>query len=193
MHILIIGNGIAGITAARYIRKMSDHAITVVSAESQHFFSRTALMYVYMGHMRYQEIKPYEDFFWEKNRINLIQAYAQKIDGTNKSVALSTGQNIHFDKLILATGSKSNKFGWPGQDLRGVQGLYSLQDLENMEQYTSGISRAVIVGGGLIGIEMAEMLLSRHIPVTFLVREKEYWNNVLPSEESQMILSLIHI
>ncbi|MGB1242050.1 MAG: FAD-dependent oxidoreductase, partial [Chitinophagales bacterium] len=51
MHIVIIGNGISGITAARYVRKLSDHKITVISAESKHFFSRTALMYIYMGHM----------------------------------------------------------------------------------------------------------------------------------------------
>jgi NADPH-dependent 2,4-dienoyl-CoA reductase/sulfur reductase-like enzyme len=88
----------------------------------------------------------------------------------------------------LATGSKSNKFGWPGQDLKGVQGLYHLQDLENMENATQqGLTRAVIVGGGLIGIEMAEMFHSRHIPVTFLVREDSFWNAVLPAEESEMI------
>jgi len=47
--------------------------------------------------------------------------------------------------------------------------------------------RAVVVGGGLIGIEMAEMLRSRDIPVTFLVREDSFWNGVLPAEESEMI------
>ena len=56
-----------------------------------------------------------------------------------------------------------------------------------MEMYTQGINRAVVVGGGLIGIEMAEMLHSRHIPVTFLVREKSYFSHVLPPEESQII------
>ena len=65
--------------------------------------------------------------------------------------------------LILATGSKSIKFGWKGQDLDGVQGLYSYQDLELLEKNTKNINRAVIVGGGLIGIELAEMLLSRKI------------------------------
>ena len=49
--IVILGNGIAGITAARHIRKASSDSITVISGESEHFFSRTALMYVYMGHM----------------------------------------------------------------------------------------------------------------------------------------------
>ncbi len=191
MHILIIGNGVAGITAARYIRKRSSHAITVVSAESRYFFSRTALMYVYMGHMRFEDIKPYEDWFWEKNRIDLLQAYVEKINTGKRTVSLSTGNELPYDRLIIATGSASNKFGWPGQDLRGVQGLYSLQDLENMESYSRGLKKAVIVGGGLIGIEMAEMFLSRGIEVCMLVREKNYWDNVLPEEEARMITNHI--
>lgn len=144
-------------------------------------------MYVYMGHMRYQDVKPYEDGFWQKNRIDLIHDLAIKINTDDKSVALKKGAVIRYDKLIIATGSVSNKFGWPGQDLPGVQGLYSLQDLELMEANTKGISRAVIVGGGLIGVEMAEMLLSRKIAVTFLVREDVFWGGVLPKQEADLI------
>ena len=72
-RILIIGNGITGITAARNIRKLSDHHITVISCETDHFYSRTALMYIYMGHMKYHHTKPYEDWFWKKNRIDLVK------------------------------------------------------------------------------------------------------------------------
>ena len=187
MHLVIIGNGIAGITAARFIRKISDHDITVISAETEHFFSRTALMYVYMGHMRYEDIKPYEDWFWGKNKINLLRDYVEKIDFDAKNLHLSNSGTLSYDKLLIATGSTSNKFGWKGQDLRGVSGLYSYQDLENMEAFSTDLKRAVIVGGGLIGIEMAEMFHSRHIPVTLLVREKSYWNGVLPPEESEMV------
>ncbi|MFK7806718.1 MAG: NAD(P)/FAD-dependent oxidoreductase [Saprospiraceae bacterium] len=187
MHIAIIGNGVSGITAARFIRKLSDHRITVISAESDHFFSRTALMYIYMGHMRYEDTKPYEDWFWEKNRIDLKNAYVEKVNPQNKTIHLRGGEEMAFDKLIIAAGSESNKFGWPGQDLDGVHGMYTLQDLEAMERHSDGLKNAVIVGGGLIGIEMAEMFHSRHIPVTFLVRESAYWNNVLPKEESDMV------
>ena len=63
--IAIIGNGISGITAARHIRKLGDDQIVVISGETDHFFSRTALMYIYMGHMTYEHTKPYEDWFWE--------------------------------------------------------------------------------------------------------------------------------
>lgn len=189
-HIVIIGNGISGVTAARHIRKLSDHRISIISAETDHFFSRTALMYIYMGHMKYEHTKPYEDHFWKKNRIELIRAYVERVDPNKQLLYLSSGEEIRYDDLILATGSKPNKFGWPGQDLDGVQGLYSYQDLENLEKFAPNntvCKRAVIVGGGLIGIELAEMLHTRNIPVTFLVRESSFWNKVLPEGESSMI------
>ncbi|WP_228236241.1 NAD(P)/FAD-dependent oxidoreductase [Allomuricauda sp. M10] len=189
-HIVIIGNGIAGVTAARHIRKLSDKKITIISSETQYFFSRTALMYVYMGHMKFEHTQPYENHFWKKNRIDLIQGLVTQINTADKSVLLEDGQSIPYNKLIIATGSKPNKFGWPGQELEGVQGLYSKQDLDLLEKNAPNntfCKRAVIVGGGLIGIELAEMLRTRNIPVTFLVRENSFWNGVLPSGESQMI------
>ena len=189
--VVIIGNGIAGTTCARHIRKQSDFDITIISSESKYFYSRTALMYIYMGHMKQEHTQPYEDFFWEKNRINLLQAHVQKIEPTQHFIVLDNGIKLEYDYLVLATGSKSNKFGWPGQDLIGVQGLYNLQDLQTMQNNTAGIKHAVVVGGGLIGIETVEMLLSRNISVTFLIREKSFWDGILPKEESEMINKLI--
>ena len=190
-HLVIIGNGISGITAARHVRKRSNHRITVISAETEHFYSRTALMYVYMGHMKYEHTKPYEDWFWKKNKIELVRDYVEKIEPSSKTLHLRSGNKINYDKLIIASGSKSNKFGWPGQDLQGVQSLYGYPDLELMEKNTKEVKHAVIVGGGLIGVEMAEMLRSRNIFVTFLVREPEFWSIVLPMQEASMISSHI--
>ncbi len=187
MHVVIIGNGISGVTAARNIRKLSDYKITLISSETTYFFSRTALMYIYMGHMRFVDTQPYEPWFWKKNRIDLKKAHVEKIDFSKNQLHFEQGESLQYDKLILALGSTPNKFGWPGQDLKGVGGMYSFQDLEKMEQYSKDLKQAVIVGGGLIGIEMAEMFHSRNIPVTFLVRENSYWDAVLPKEESEMI------
>lgn len=192
---MIIGNGVAGTTCARHIRKRSDaDRITVVSGETDHFFSRTALMYIYMGHMKYEHTKPYEDWFWEKNRIELKRGWVKDIDTSGKKLTFDSGEAMSYDKLVLACGSKPNKFGWPGQDLDGVQGLYSYQDLELLEKNThppksrnNRVKRAVLVGGGLIGVELAEMLFTRNIEVTFLVRESKFWGNVLPKEEGELV------
>ena len=189
-HIVIIGNGISGVTLARHIRKLSDKKITIISSETEYFFSRTALMYVYMGHMKFEHTQPYENWFWDKNRIDLKQGYVKSVETKSKTLHFESGETLQYDKLVIATGSKPNKFGWPGQDLEGVMGMYHKQDLDNLEKYAPNnqvCKRAVIVGGGLIGIELAEMLNSRSIPVTFLVRESSFWNGVLPDGESQMI------
>ncbi len=188
MHIAIIGNGIAGITCARWLRKLDDDVrITVISDETDFFFSRTALMYVYMGHQRWEDLQPYEPFFWPKNRIDLRRGYVEGIDPEGHTLTFAGGEKVHYDKLLLATGSRWNKFDWPGQDLKRVGGLVSTQDLEYLEEVTPEIQQAVVVGGGLIGIELAEMLHSRHIPVQLLVREGSYWSNTLPREESEMV------
>lgn len=186
-QVVIIGNGISGITAARHIRKRSDAPILVISGETEHFYSRTALMYVYMGHMKYEHTKPYEDHFWKKNRIDLYQGWVTEVNTADKEVVMGNGQKFQYNKLVLALGSASNKFGWPGQDIPGVQGLYNYQDLELLESNSEGVSRAVIIGGGLIGVELAEMLHSRGIHVSFLVREKVFWGGVLPPEEGKLI------
>lgn len=186
-QIVIVGNGISGITAARHIRKLSNKRVTVISSETSFFYSRTALMYVYMGHMKFEHTKPYEDWFWKKNRIDLLFDHVSRVDTGNKTLHLKSGKQLTWDALILATGSKPNKFGWPGQDLEGVSGMYSYQDLQYIEKHTRGIRHGVIVGGGLIGVELAEMLHSRGISVTFLVREKNFWDVVLPEDEASMI------
>ena len=188
MQVVIIGNGITGVTAAVTIRRLDPTAtISLVSSESDHFYSRTALMYLYMGHMQYRHVKPYEDWFWAEQKINLIRNHVSAINFGNKEVFLDNETSLHYDKLLIATGSVPNKLGIAGEKLQGVQGFYNLQDLENLEKNSKNISRAVIAGGGLIGIELAEMFYTRCIPVTFCVREENYWGNILPPEEATII------
>ncbi|MEO0481537.1 MAG: FAD/NAD(P)-binding oxidoreductase [Planctomycetota bacterium] len=193
MRYVILGNGVTGASAAFRLRELDpDATITMVSGESTHHYSRPALMYIYMGHMTYKDTKPFEDFMWEESRIDLVRRWVTKIDHQQKQIETHGAEPITYDKLLLAIGSKPNKFGWPGQDLPGVQGLYDLLDLKLLYENTeSGCEHAVLVGGGLIGIELAEMLLSRGIRVTFLVREASFWNRVLPDAESAMINELI--
>jgi len=185
--VVIIGNGIAGVTAARHIRKFSDKEILIISAESEYFFSRTALMYIYMGHMKFEHTQPYENHFWKKNNIQLLQAFVEHVDVKNKKLTTQTGEEIDYDQLILATGSQTSFRGWEGENLNGVQGMVNKQDLELLEKNTENIQKAVIIGGGLIGVELAEMLHTRNIEVTMLVREMGFWGSVLPQQEAQFI------
>ena len=188
MHLVIIGNGITGVSCALTVRRLQPAArITLVSGESAHHYARTALMYVYMGHLRYHDTKPYGDWFWAENRLELVHATATALNTSAKSVTLDNGTTLTYDQLLLATGSEIKRHNWPGQHLAGVQGLYGLPDLAAMARDTHGIARGVVVGGGLIGVELAEMLHSRGIEPVMLVRDARYWGSVLPPEEANLV------
>ena len=128
--------------------KKSSKPILIISKETPYFFSRTAIMYVYMGHLRWEDTQPYENTFWEKNKLDLLQGTVTHINPKEKNIRLSDESILSYDSLIIATGSIPNKFGWPGENLRGVQGLYSKQDLDSLEDYSASTNKAVIVGGG---------------------------------------------
>lgn len=187
VHIVIVGNGIAGITVARFVRKGSRARITVVSSESPFHIARTALMYAFMGDIRREDLKPYEDQFWPENGIDLIHDHVEDVDTELRRIRLASGAHLNWDELVLATGSRPNRFGWPGEHTAGVQGLYSMQDLDSMERWTHDCSQAAVVGGGLIGIEMAEMLRVRGVDVHFLVRERAYMDFTFDAQESALI------
>ena len=191
--IIIVGNGISGITAARCIRKKSDAEILVISNESEYFFSRTALMYVYMGHMKWEHIEPYERNFWSKNRINLKKGLVTSFDFSEKLVFIGN-ERISYDKLILACGSKYKEIGITGENTEGIFGMYSKQDFDQIWNWTKGakwrapkIKKAAVIGGGLIGIELVEMLHSEGIHVDFIIRDGSFWSGVLPSIESEIV------
>ncbi|MCC3156866.1 NAD(P)/FAD-dependent oxidoreductase [Hymenobacter sp. 15J16-1T3B] len=188
MHLVIIGNGIAGVSCAQAVRRLQPTArITLVSAESAHHFSRPALMYLYMGHLRWPDVKPFEDWYWTENRLELVHDRATHLDAAARTVHLAAGPSLTYDALLLATGATTRYYDWPGQHLRGVQGLVSKADVELMAETTLQVQEAVIVGGGLIGVEMAEMLRTRGHGVTMLVRDRHYWGSVLPPEEAALV------
>jgi len=172
VHLVIIGNGITGVTCARYVR-MRDPAVRAKKC--------------YMGHLTLGHTKPYDDRFWAANRLDLVRDRVEAVDTGARTLTLRDGPPLPYDRLLVASGSVPAFHGWPGQDLDGVQGLYGLPDLERMERWTAGLERAVVVGGGLIGVEMAEMLRARGIGVTFLVREPWYMSYALPEEEGRLV------
>jgi NADPH-dependent 2,4-dienoyl-CoA reductase/sulfur reductase-like enzyme len=187
MNIVIIGNGISGVSVAKSLREYSDAEITIVSSESISFFSRPALMYVFMGKMRFKDILPLPSDYWVKNKIKQVYGAAKEIDTENQKIILDNGSVLSYDKLVLALGSQPKSLGLGEFNLEGIQGFYSLQDVEKLQDSSKTIKHASIIGGGLIGVELAEMFVSRGISFTFWIREKWFGSNFLPKEEAEMV------
>jgi NADPH-dependent 2,4-dienoyl-CoA reductase/sulfur reductase-like enzyme len=190
MHYAIIGNGVAGITAALTLRRRDPSArITVISGESDYFFSRTALMYAFMDRLTLRDMEPHERGLYDNLRIERVRAWVRNLDASARSLTLAGGRALRYDQLLLATGSVPNRPSWPGLDQvrHGAVHFVSLQHLEECERLAATARRAVVVGGGLIGIELVECLRHHGIHVTFLVREDWYWPVALASEEGELV------
>ncbi|MCL4797241.1 MAG: NAD(P)/FAD-dependent oxidoreductase [Bryobacteraceae bacterium] len=190
MHYVIVGNGVAGITAAFALRKRDARAkITVISGESEYFFSRTALMYAFLDRMNLRDLEPFERKVYQKQRIDLLHGWVEDLNADRRELRLKDGAEIQYDRLLLATGSAPNRPDWPGlgEVKEGVVHFVSLQHLAECERLTPSTRRAVVVGGGLIGVELVECLVHHGVEVDFLVREDWYWPMALAPEEGKLI------
>jgi NADPH-dependent 2,4-dienoyl-CoA reductase/sulfur reductase-like enzyme len=145
MRIVIIGNGVAGMEAALAVRdREPGWDVTLVSEESDHFFSRTALMWVFSGQMSHRDIEPLERDAYERLGFRRVRARATGIDTEKRRVSLAGGQEpIAYDRLLIACGSRPRPGPWPGSDARGVGHFVTLQDLDWYErEIHGGTSRA---------------------------------------------------
>lgn len=185
---VIIGNGIAGVSAAQELRRRDDQAeVVIIGDETGFFYSRTALMWIYMNQLNRRDVEPYERWYWQENDLQLIHGRVTAIDRQKRSLTLDQGTELEYHKLLLATGGQPNMFGWPGQQLDGVCNMTSMGHLDRLEALRPRLQRAVVVGGGLIGIEMVEMMLHDKVPVTYLVREPWYWDLSLSEDEARLV------
>jgi NADPH-dependent 2,4-dienoyl-CoA reductase/sulfur reductase-like enzyme len=147
MRIVIIGNGVAGMEAALAVRKREPSwEISLISEESDHFFSRTALMWVFSGQMSHRDIEPLERDAYARLGFRRVRARATGIDTTQRLVLLAGGLDpVPYDRLLIASGSSPRPGPWPGTDARGVGYFVTLQDLAWYEQEVHGGSSR---GGG---------------------------------------------
>ena len=190
MKYVIVGNGVAGTTAARTLRQRDPQAqITLVSGESDYFFSRTALMYAYMDRMTLRDLEPFERKSYDVQRIERRRGWVTDLNATAQVLVFADGGTLGYDRLLLAVGSTPQRASWPGLDQvkDGVTHFVALDDLASCERLTPSTRRAVVVGGGLIGVELVECLRHHGVAVDFLVRDASYWPAALSAEEGQVI------
>ncbi len=190
MHFAIIGNGVAGVEAAWAIREREpDAEITLISGENPYYFSRTALMYAMMDRMARRDLEPVERQVYDRQRIRRVQQWVAGLDAHRHLISFDSGEVLHYDRLLLATGSRPNIPSWGGIDqvTDGITYFVSMQDLDQAERLAQTAKRAVVVGGGLIGVELVECLVHFGIAVDYLIRDPFYWPAALDAEEAAMV------
>jgi NADPH-dependent 2,4-dienoyl-CoA reductase/sulfur reductase-like enzyme len=139
MHVVVIGNGVAGIEAALAVRRREPSwRITIVSEESEHFFSRTALMYVLSGQLSYRDIEPHDRELYTRMRFERVRARALGVAPDRKLVHLVGLPPLQYDRLVLACGSRPRPPPWENAGLEGIGHFVTLQDLRWLELSVHG-------------------------------------------------------
>ncbi|HNR03402.1 MAG TPA: FAD-dependent oxidoreductase [Bacillota bacterium] len=155
-RIVIAGGGIAGLNAAKSAREQDpDCSIVILEALNTNTYVRTRLPDYISGTASYKEIFPYDDSWYEKNRINLKKdTRITGIDAAHKTIITDKG-NYDFDSLVIALGSSGNIPPIPGAKLENCFPVRTVADADKIRSLSCGGKICTIIGGGLLGLEMA--------------------------------------
>lgn len=166
--LVLIGNGMAGIRCLEEIIAIEPERfdITVFGDEPHVNYNRIMLSKVLQGNTQMDEIVLNRRSWYETNGIHLHTGDAvAAIDSTGKTVTSVSGKTVPYDHLIIATGSNPFILPLPGADQQGVIGFRNIQDCKTMMTYAKKKKRAVVIGGGLLGLEAARGLLNLNMDV----------------------------
>lgn len=175
---LIVGGGLAAARAVEAIREQDpEGAITLVGEESEVPYHRPPLSKGFMqGEQPREKIKVKPPEYYEENDIRLLLGTkVERLDPTQREAHLSNGETLRYEKALLSTGGSPILPGFPGADLSGVYTLRTVEDAEAIRDAAQEGRRAVIIGAGFIGMEMAASLTELGVDVTVVEMLSHLW------------------
>ncbi|MEH7176761.1 nitrite reductase large subunit NirB [Neobacillus vireti] len=161
--LVMIGNGMAGVRTIEEILKLAPNhfEITIFGQEPHPNYNRIKLSNILQGEASFEEIIMNPVDWYKENNIQLFTDEAvTKIDVEAKRVVSDRGREVEYDELIIATGSNSFILPIPGADKFGVTGFRDIKDCEMMINSAREYKKAIVIGGGLLGLEAARGLLN---------------------------------
>ena len=155
MKYLIIGNGVAGTTAAENIRKTDEEgAIVILTEEDLPFYYRVRLPEYISGDVREEDLVVRKASWYQERNIELkTKTRVVDADTGNRVIITEDNQKLEYDTLLVATGSRSFIPPIAGADKKGVFSLRSMQDARDIADWAKGAQEVVLIGGGLLGLE----------------------------------------
>jgi len=190
LKLVLVGNGLAGMRCLEDLLDMAPdrYDITVIGEEPWGNYNRIMLSPVLSGEKSFTEIMLHSaDWYAEKGIRFIAGDAAISIDRSRKQVHTEKGEIVAYDRLILATGSKPFIPPIPGAELEGVISFRDIQDVNRMLDYCKTKQNAVVIGGGLLGLEAAYGLKQQGMNVTVLHLMDRIMDRQLDMKASQML------
>ncbi len=185
---VVIGSGVAGLSAAETILQQDPSGyLTIVSEDPDGYYSRPGLAYYLNRTIPEKQLFPRQGSFLYEMIPNRVQARVAQIFPEQHKVVLGDGRQLAFDRLLLATGSRSMPADFAGSDVQGVVSLYSLEDVRSMLKLVKHAKTVMVVGGGIIAMELAEGLAANGLQVDYFLRGDRFWSKILDQAESRLV------
>lgn len=191
---VIIGNSAAGINAVEAIRSQDKEGrIIVISDENHPIYSRPAITYYLAGDVDLERIWYRSEDFYEKNGVEVkLGKKVEKVSVKEKKVILSKGEEINFDKLLIASGASPVFPKIKGIDLPGVFGFRTLDDAERLrEMVEKGAEKVVLIGGGLVSSRAGYALAKRGLSISVIVSSPRILSQVLDAEGALLVQEVL--
>ncbi len=189
---VIIGTGVAAIAAAEETRaRHPGGELNLVGDDPFGYYSRPGLAYYLTGELDEKLLYPYRKEDYQKLTLRYYRARATRILPSEKQVELDNGTRLPYDKLLIATGAQAMPLSIPGAELKGVHKLDHLADARALLADAKRGRAAIVTGGGITALELAEGLAARGMKVHYVLRSPRYWPGVLDELESGVIESLL--
>ncbi|MFN8400971.1 MAG: FAD-dependent oxidoreductase [Anaerolineales bacterium] len=188
MRYVVIGTGVAGISAVEAIRGVDRSGEIVMLGDDPHgYYSRPGLAYILTGELQDETLFPKKREDYLPLKFKYKKARVVRIDRANKNLHLDDKTHLTYDKLLIATGASAIPLTVPGANLQGVMKLDHLEDARGILKHAKRGRTAIVVGGGITALELTEGLLARGVHVHYLLRGNRYWSNVLDEHESRIV------
>jgi len=188
--LVLIGNGMAGMRTVDELLKLAPNKydITVFGAEPHGNYNRIMLSPVLAGDKSLEDIIINDYQWYQDNNIKLFTGKTiTKIDRYHRRVIADDGSTAEYDRLILATGSKPFMLPLPGKDLEGVISFRDINDVNVMIETAKTHKNAIVIGGGLLGLEAANGLMLQGMNVTVVHISKSLMNQQLDFEAAELM------
>ncbi|HET8840906.1 MAG TPA: FAD-dependent oxidoreductase [Ktedonobacteraceae bacterium] len=186
---VVIGNGIAGVTAAEILRTEDASAeITVIADDPFPVYYRPALKDYLAGRVREDKLWARPTSFYQDQNIRFLSARVNNIQAGQHRVLLSNGREASYSRLLLACGARASNLRCPGIQLTGVTTLRTVSDYQAVQKQLPEARRVVVSGSGTLALETIETLRHRGFAVTHLVRKRTLWSDILDSTASDLVL-----
>jgi nitrite reductase (NADH) large subunit len=185
---VIVGAGVAGISAIEAMRRVDIRSeIIQVTDDREGYYSRPGLAYYLNGEISRDSLFPMCEADFRRLKVSRETGTVKRVIPSQHQIEIDNGRVLSYDKLLLATGATALAAKVPGMELEGVVKLDTLQDARQIIKLAHKRRSAVVIGGGITALEIAEGLRGRGLTVHYFLRGERYWSTVLDDIESRIV------